>query len=151
MSPWRATPHTRPSALFDLHDQRRELTSHSFQSTSNTRFMFIVTLSAHKQLFANKRIKQLMSASHPQAEMQDAQQRANVIVNNAVCMTLAAFHSSLSAAPGALVFDRDAALDAPLIADLQLVQEGRQHLIDCSTSLTSFFSQLECSNANLTN
>jgi hypothetical protein len=36
----------------------------------------------------------------------------------------------LKTAPGAVAFGRDMVLDMPLIADLQLIQERRQHLID---------------------
>ena len=51
-------------------------------------------------------------------------------IANAVYVTRATFHSSLKTTPGALAFGRDMILDIPIIEDLQLIQERRQHLID---------------------
>ena len=39
-------------------------------------------------------------------------------------------HSSMKISPGALVFQRDMLLDIPLIADLHLLQQKRQVLIN---------------------
>ena len=42
----------------------------------------------------------------------------------------ATIHSSMKISPGALVFQRDMLLDIPLIADLHLLQQKRQALIN---------------------
>ena len=42
----------------------------------------------------------------------------------------AAIHSTLKVAPGALVFGRDMFLNIPIIADLKLIRDRRQLLID---------------------
>jgi hypothetical protein len=44
--------------------------------------------------------------------------------------TRATLHSALQTTPGALAFGRDMVLDIPVIADLQLIQERRQQLIN---------------------
>jgi hypothetical protein len=72
----------------------------------------------------------VLSTLHPQAGILDAQQLVDNAIANAVYVTRATFHSSLNTTPGALAFGRDIVLDIPLIADLQLIQERRQHLID---------------------
>jgi hypothetical protein len=71
-----------------------------------------------------------LSALHRPAGTQDAPQLVDSAVANAVHATRAAVHSSLNAAPDGLAFGRAVALDTPLIADLLLIQEQRQHLID---------------------
>jgi hypothetical protein len=42
----------------------------------------------------------------------------------------AAIHGSLQITPGALVFHRDMILNIPLLADLELIRQRRQALID---------------------
>jgi Integrase zinc binding domain len=62
------------------------------------------------------------------------QEAANLIIDSAL-QTAAysarvAVHSTLKISPGALVFHRDMLLNIPLIADLHVLQQNRQALID---------------------
>ena len=59
---------------------------------------------------------------------------ANMILDTAIANTVFAlrssFHSSLQTTPGALAFGRDMILDLPVVADLNLIRERKQQLID---------------------
>jgi hypothetical protein len=72
----------------------------------------------------------VLSTLHPPAGLQDALQLVDTAIANAVFATRATFHSSIQITPGGLAFGRDMVLDIPLVADLQLIQERRQQLID---------------------
>lgn len=49
---------------------------------------------------------------------------------NAMYATRSSYHSSLMTTPGAMAFQRDMVLNIPFQADLNLIQQHRQHLID---------------------
>jgi hypothetical protein len=49
---------------------------------------------------------------------------------NAMYATRASYHSSILTTPGALAFHRDMVMNIPFMADLNLIQQHRQHLID---------------------
>ena len=51
-------------------------------------------------------------------------------IANAVFASRASLHSTLKTTPGGLAFHHDMIMDIPLIADLQIIQEHRQQLID---------------------
>ena len=72
----------------------------------------------------------VLSTLNPPEGIINATQLVDTAIANAVYATRATFHSSLNTTPGALAFGRDMVLDIPLITDLQLIQERRQHLID---------------------
>jgi hypothetical protein len=72
----------------------------------------------------------VLSTLHPPAGILDAHHLVDTAIANAVYATQATFHSSLNTTPGGLTFGRDMVLDIQLIADLQLIREQRQHLID---------------------
>ena len=59
---------------------------------------------------------------------------SRVLIDSALATTAyaarTAIHTTLKTSPGALVFNRDMLLDIPLIADLQLLKEQRQKVID---------------------
>jgi hypothetical protein len=59
---------------------------------------------------------------------------AGLIIDTALQTTAysarAAIHSTFKISPGTLVFHRDMILDIPLVADLELIRQRRQALID---------------------
>ena len=61
---------------------------------------------------------------------QTANQMIDAALANCSYATRTALHSGLKATPGSLVFQRDMALDIPVIADWQLMQSHRQQIID---------------------
>jgi transposase InsO family protein len=66
----------------------------------------------------------------PPAGITDARQLVDTALANAMYATRASLHSALQMTPGALSFHRDMVLNIPLVADLNLIREKRQHLID---------------------
>jgi hypothetical protein len=68
--------------------------------------------------------------SHPPQDVNDVTMIINAALNAAACSARAAIHSTMKISPGALVSHRDMILDIPVIADLQLLQQQRQGLID---------------------
>ena len=66
----------------------------------------------------------------PPAGITNTQQLVDTAIANAVFAARATVHSALQTTPGGLVFGRDMILDIPLIADLQLIRQRRQQLID---------------------
>jgi hypothetical protein len=69
---------------------------------------------------------------HSQLPRKD--QQAADLIDTALAMamyaTRASIHHSLSISPGALAFQRDMILNIPLIADLELIRQRRQVIID---------------------
>jgi hypothetical protein len=122
-----------------IYDQGGEFTGYAFQSMLNRIHIHRHPISA-KNPRANsvcERMHQtignslrVLSILHPPEGINDARQLVDTAIANAVYATRATFHSSLKTTPGALAFGRDVVLDIPLITDLQLIQERRQHLID---------------------
>ena len=69
--------------------------------------------------------------AHPPQNVDDAAMLIDTALSTAAFSARAAIHSTLKISPpGALVFHRDMVLDIPIIADLQLLQQQRQALID---------------------
>jgi hypothetical protein len=54
----------------------------------------------------------------------------NTALSTAACLARAAIHSTLKISPGALLFHRDMILETPIVADLHLMHQQRQALID---------------------
>ena len=71
-----------------------------------------------------------LSTLQPPAGVQNADQLMDTAIANAVFVHRATYSSAIRTTPGGLAFGRDMILDLPLIADLQLIQEHRQQLID---------------------
>ena len=68
--------------------------------------------------------------AHPPQNINDATAIIDTALSAAAYSARAAIHSTLKISPGALVFHRDMLLDIPIIADLHLLQQQRQSLID---------------------
>jgi transposase InsO family protein len=66
----------------------------------------------------------------PPAGIIDAKMLVDTALANAMYATRASLHSALETTPGALSFHRDMVLNIPLVADLNLIRDKRQHLID---------------------
>ncbi len=71
-----------------------------------------------------------LTTLNPPAGIMTAEQLVDTALAKCMYATRAAFHGGLQTSPGALVFQHDRVLDLPLIADLQLIQERHQQLID---------------------
>jgi len=68
--------------------------------------------------------------SNPPKDLNDATLLVDTAISTATYAARAAIHQTLNISPGALVFHRDMFLDIPIIADLHLLQQNRQALID---------------------
>ena len=59
---------------------------------------------------------------------------ANQVLNNALATAMheprCAVNSTLQNSPGAIVYNRDMLMDVPLIADLTVIRDRRQALVD---------------------
>jgi transposase InsO family protein len=66
----------------------------------------------------------------PPAGVDDARQLVNTALSNAMYATRASFHSGIKSTPGALAFNRDMVMNIPFVADLHLIRDHRQQLID---------------------
>ena len=128
-----------PRPIHVIYDQGGELTGYPFQQLLQRHHIHRHPISS-KNPQANsvcERIHQMignalrvLSTLNPPAGLQDAQQLVDTAISNAVFATRATFHSSIQTTPGGLAFGRDMVLDIPLIADLQLIQQRKQQLID---------------------
>jgi hypothetical protein len=70
--------------------------------------------------------------------LDDAHLLIDTALANAMYTTRATFHSGLMTTPGALSFRRDMVMNIPFVADLTLICDNRQRLID---------ERIICSNA----
>jgi hypothetical protein len=66
----------------------------------------------------------------PPAGIDDAKQLVNTGLANAMYATRASFHSGIESTPGALAFNRNMVMNIPFVADLNLIRDHRQQLID---------------------
>jgi hypothetical protein len=66
----------------------------------------------------------------PPNHLDDAQLLVDTALANAVYATRATFHGGLLTTPGALSFSCDMVLNIPFVADLNLIKDHRQQLID---------------------
>jgi hypothetical protein len=80
------------------------------------------------QIVAN--VLRTLTNLQPPANEQEAQQLVENALATAMHATRCAVHRTLGISPGALVYQRDMFLDLPIIADLVLLQEKRQVMID---------------------
>ena len=67
---------------------------------------------------------------NPPNNIVDANMILDTAIANIVFALQSSFHSSLQTTPGALAFGRDMILDLPVVADLNLIRERKQQLID---------------------
>jgi hypothetical protein len=74
-------------------------------------------------------LRPLLHAHHPN-NADEAGLIIDTALQTAAYSARAAIHGSFETTPGALVFHRDMILDIPLIADLELLRQRRQELID---------------------
>ena len=72
----------------------------------------------------------VLATLHPPDGIEDANTLIDTALANAVYATRSTYHSGLKGTPGSIVFNRDMILDIPFIADLQMIQNHRQQLID---------------------
>ena len=68
--------------------------------------------------------------AHPPAHLQAATEIVDSALATAMHAARASIHRALRVSPGALVFGRDMFLDIPIIANLALIRQRRQVLID---------------------
>ena len=128
-----------PRPIHLIYDQGGEFTGYQFQRMLTRHHIHRHPITA-KNPQANsvcERMHQtigntlrVLSTLNPPEGLEDALQLVDTAIANAVYATRATFHSALSTTPGALAFGRDMVLNIPMIADLQLIQQRRQHLID---------------------
>jgi hypothetical protein len=71
-------------------------------------------------------LKQWMPPNH----LDDAHLLIDTALANAMYTTHATFHSGLTTTPGALIFGRNMVMNIPLIADLTLIRDNCQRLIN---------------------
>ncbi|CAJ1941780.1 unnamed protein product [Cylindrotheca closterium] len=74
-------------------------------------------------------LRVLVTLNHP-FNINDAEQLVDTAIANAVYAHRCSYHGTITATPGSLAFHRDMILDLPMQADLQLIQQHRQQLID---------------------
>jgi len=67
---------------------------------------------------------------NPPKDLNDATLLIDTAISTAAYAARASIHRTMGISPGSLVFHRDMFLDIPLIADLYLLQQNRQVLID---------------------
>ena len=67
---------------------------------------------------------------HPPQDINEANLILDTVLQTASYLTCTAIHHMLQATPGALAFHRDMLLNIPFIADMQLLRDKRQLLID---------------------
>jgi hypothetical protein len=68
--------------------------------------------------------------SNPPADFDQIALIVDTALHTAAYSACTAIHTAMKISPGALVFQRDMLLDIPIIADLHLLREQRQALID---------------------
>ena len=75
-------------------------------------------------------ILRTLASMDPPEGIADAGQLVDTAIAQAVYALRCAHTSALGTTPGALAFHRDMILNIPIIADLESIQQNRQHLID---------------------
>ena len=68
--------------------------------------------------------------AHPPQNLQDAQDLVDTALATASHAVRSAIHRTMRVSPGGLVFHRDMFLDIPLLANLHVIRQNRQRLID---------------------
>jgi transposase InsO family protein len=128
-----------PKPIRCIYDQGSEFIGHNFQ-TMLDEYNIIHRPTTVKNPQANaicERLHQtignalrVLIHAHPPQNINDAAFLIDTALSTAAYSARAAIHSTLKISPGALVFHRDMILDIPIIADLHLLQQQRQALID---------------------
>jgi len=72
----------------------------------------------------------VLQTLHPPAGITSMNELVDTALANAMYATRAVAHGTLKATPGSIAFSRDMILDIPFVADLALLQQKRQLLID---------------------
>ena len=67
---------------------------------------------------------------HPPQNLEEANLLVDTALQTAAYSARTAIHTTLKISPGALAFHRDMLLNIPVFADLQLLRDNRQALID---------------------
>ena len=128
-----------PRPRYVIHDQGKEFTAHEFQSHLSQHGISPRCISTKNpqanavcermhQTIGNS-LRVLATMNHP-FNIAHAEQLVDTAIANAVYAHRCTYHGTINTTPGALAFHRDMILDLPLQADLQLIQQRRQQLID---------------------
>ena len=75
-------------------------------------------------------ILRVMCHTHPPENINTANQMIDNALSTASHALRCAVNATLQTSPGALIFNRDMIMDIPLIANLEMIRNRRQHLID---------------------
>ncbi|CAJ1938120.1 unnamed protein product [Cylindrotheca closterium] len=129
----------RPATV--IHDQGTEFTGFDFQNHLNLHGIEPRSISAKNpqanavcgrmhQTIGNS-LRVLVTLNHP-FDTNDAEQLVDTAIANAVYAHRCSYHGTITTMPRSLAFHRDMTL--PMQADLQLIQQHRQQLIDTSQS-----------------
>jgi transposase InsO family protein len=127
----------RPATV--IHDQGTEFTGFDFQNYLHLHGIEPRSISAKNpqanavcermhQTIGNS-LRVLVTLNHP-FNINDAEQLVDTAIANAVYAHRCSYHGTITATPGSLAFHRDMILDLPMQADLQLIHQHRQQLID---------------------
>jgi hypothetical protein len=129
-----------PKPVSCIYDQGTEFTGYEFQDMlERTDIEKRMTTAKNPQSNAIcERMHQSVGNSlrtlrnwHPPLEnLISARQLVDNALANAMYATCASYSGSLKTTPGALAFHRDMVMNIPLLADLTLIQENRQQMID---------------------
>ena len=71
-----------------------------------------------------------LTTFNPPAGLLGANHLVDTALANAMYATRAMHHGTLRATPGSIAFSRDMIMDIPFVADLQLLQQHRQQIVD---------------------
>jgi hypothetical protein len=128
-----------PRPMRCIYDQGSEFIGHEFQAMLD-QYHIAHSPTTVKNPQANaicERLHQTVTNAlrplihaHPPQNVNDAAFIIDTALSTAAYSARAAIHSTLKISPGSLIFGRDMFLDIPIIADLQLLHQQRQALID---------------------
>ena len=128
-----------PRPQYCIHDQGGEFLGWEFQEMLQ-RYGIISRATTAKNPQANAVCERMHQSvgntlrvlwdTQPPQGINDAVQLVDTAIATAVYATRTTFNSSLNATPGGLAFHRDMVLDLPFHADLTLLQERRQQIVD---------------------
>jgi transposase InsO family protein len=128
-----------PRPLYCIHDPGSEFLGHDFQfmldrhgiqakpTTAKNPQSNAVCERMHQSIGNSLRV---LSTMNPPVGIVHAHQLLDTAIANAMYATRCTFHSVLKTTPGGLAFGRDMILNIPLVADLELLRERRQQLIN---------------------
>lgn len=128
-----------PKPVSCIYDQGGEFTGWGFQSMlENNDIQRRPTTAKNPQANAIcERMHQAVGNSlrvlrtmNPPAGVNTPEALVDMALANAMYATRASYHSAILTTPGALAFHRDMVMNIPFMADLNLIQQHRQHLID---------------------